>query len=1164
MKTLADLVTVEHRNALSVNVERELDSASPLDGFIVTEQVLDGVRRLLAACETRPRIRAWSVTGPYGAGKSSLAHFLCGLVGRAAEDSERSARRLLKAASPDLASRLAKARRAVDAGDRGFIRAAATAEREPVSSTVARALYRGAEDYWGGRRGRRPDVLHKLHSATVGIQRRGEHPDPRFVLDALDDLIVVAPVLLVVDELGKALEYAADGSREADLYLLQQIAERFSSSDEISGCFLALQHLAFEDYASGLSPARRREWRKIQGRFEDVAFTGGAGHAARLIGGSLCLSGASKPIKAAMKQATRELLSVAPEVRATLDALGPSPAGYPLHPTVVPALAELAGRFGQHDRSLMAFLTSDAPDALPSFLRRAPVEVRPKFLRLPEIYDYYVDGAASLALVGEDAVRLREIRGRISEATAVSDLERRCLKVIGVLNLVGHGRFAASEELVLQAVAGPQLDAQEADLVRDALRQLDRSGLVTHRDFANEYRVWQGSDIDVAQAIAEQREQVKQDVAVHGPPIEQIAVALPPRPAVARRHSQRMEVLRYFETRYEAHVPTERPACDRPDSDGLLLYVLAHETVPRSVPEATVDGRPLIVVATTHVADMTRAAVDAAAGQRVLHLERDLTDVVALAEIRHRAALMQVALSERVEAAFDPCRRGVKCFAAGRPVPIKSDRDFSEVLSHLCDETYHRSPVIRTEMLNRRELTSQGAKTRRELLERMFDAEDHAGLGISGFGPDRAMYESVLAASGVHRERDGILGLGPPHEESGLAPAWDAINSFLDAATEASVGVEQLYHHLMAPPYGMKEGPIPVLLAAALIFRAEDIFVFEEGSFLPRLGPEHFERLVKTPERFVLKRASLLGVRAGVFRDLQKLVGAGSAPPPANVRNPTTLAVVRPLIALLRALPEYSRSTTSVSAGAQSVRHALATTTEPDELLFSALPAACGAEQLTNERAGEYVSALEGALEELSGAYDALLDRLAATLRAAFDTRGPDRALREELRSRARHLIEHVIDRRLRSFLLMAANEEFDDREWLEAIATVLAQKPPGSWTDTDVAVFESAVLEVARPFRRLEVLHLQMATSQQEGFSARRLTMTRPDGTEKSRLVWQEDSRAAALERVLEAALEEAQRIAGADAAEGLLTLLAETVLADDLATTPEMEENSMKRATP
>ena len=1172
MTRLSDIVLIEHRNVRSVNVERELESASPLDGFIVTEQVLDGVRRLLAALQPAPIGRAWSITGPYGAGKSSFAHFLCALLAGETEPAFRRAHRLLAAADAPLAKSIKEARCTLGVMERGFIRAAATAEREPVSSTVARALLRGAEGYWGGRRGRRPNVLHELHSATSGVQR-GEYPDPRFVLDALEQLMSVAPVIVAVDELGKALEFAADRSRESDLYLLQQLAERFSSDEEINGCMLALQHLAFEEYATGLSAARRREWRKIQGRFEDVAFAGGAGHSARLIGASLRLQGPPSGVEPAMKRAAAEFVATAPDVKEVLGALGPQPAGYPLHPTTVPILAELAGRFGQHERSLMAFLTSEAPDALPALLRSTVVAEPPPFVRLPEIYDYFVGAAASMAIMGEDAARLREIRGRVAEATGLSDLEARCAKTIGVLNLAGRGGVRASSELVVQAIAGPDAGQPEEAAISSALDGLVARGLVTFRDFAGEYRVWQGSDFDVAGAIAQSRQQLAQEAVISGPPISHIAVAYPARPLVARRHSQHVDVLRYFEARYVSELPAEPPTCERPDADGLLLYLLATEIPEKGGPSTTADGRPLVMIASRFVSDITEASLDAAATRAVLEASKNLDgDVAARREIRHRAAFAQAALSERVEAAFDPARNGVTCVANGKPVQIYRQRDFSELLSALCDETYHLSPVIRNEMLNRRELTSQGAKTRRELVDRMFTSAAESKLGIDGYGPVRSMYESVLAGTGIHRKRADRLALGAPDSSTGTATAWEAINQFLDEAIDHPVGLDKLYAFLMAPPYGMKEGPIPLLLAAVLIHRSDDVFVFEEGSFLPRLGSEHFERLVKTPGRFAVKRAAMFGVRAGVFRELQQLLVAGSASLPADVRNATTIGVVRPLILLLQALPEFTRTTGRVSPEAQRVREALATTREPDELLFSALPRACGfsgfeATDADDAVESSYISVLKASLDELMTAYDKLLEDLGDTLRMAFDTRGPRHALREELRTRARHLVEHVIDRRLRSFLLVAANEDFDDREWLEALATVLAQKPPGSWSDSDIAIFESVTLELARSFRRVELLHLQTSSAAADGYIGRRITITQPDGTEASQLVWLEEPRSRALDGILDRALAAAARLAGSQGPQRLLALLAERVLTDGASTTqgamPDKEQPRAEAAS-
>ena len=58
--------------------------------------------------------------------------------------------------------------------------------------------------------------------------------DAAFVLGVFDELIEVAPVLIVVDELGKNLEFAAEHAGN-DLYLLQQLAERVSSRSDFSG-----------------------------------------------------------------------------------------------------------------------------------------------------------------------------------------------------------------------------------------------------------------------------------------------------------------------------------------------------------------------------------------------------------------------------------------------------------------------------------------------------------------------------------------------------------------------------------------------------------------------------------------------------------------------------------------------------------------------------------------------------------------------------------------------------------------------------------------------------------------------------------------------------------------------------------------------------------------
>ena len=95
--------------------------------------------------------RAWSLTGPYGAGKSSFALFVHALLGPDDDPARVDAETALRAAEPELLTLMEAGRSAFGTTRRGFIRAAATAQRESISETVTRALTSGAYAYWGFR-----------------------------------------------------------------------------------------------------------------------------------------------------------------------------------------------------------------------------------------------------------------------------------------------------------------------------------------------------------------------------------------------------------------------------------------------------------------------------------------------------------------------------------------------------------------------------------------------------------------------------------------------------------------------------------------------------------------------------------------------------------------------------------------------------------------------------------------------------------------------------------------------------------------------------------------------------------------------------------------------------------------------------------------------------
>jgi hypothetical protein len=72
---------------------------------------------------------------------------------------------------------------------------------------------------------------------------------------------------------------------------------------------------------------------------------------------------------------------------------------------------------------------------------------------------------------------------------------------------------------------------------------------------------------------------------------------------------------------------------------------------------------------------------------------------------------------------------------------------------------------------------------------------------------------------------------------------------------------------------------------------------------------------------------------------------------------------------------------------------------------------------------------------------------------------------------------------------------------WLEALLMVVTDKPPESWVDDDITMFEIKLSDVARRFKNLEALQKEVVAID-AGFDARRITVTRPDGQEINQMV--------------------------------------------------------------
>ena len=252
---LAEQVTVSRRFQRAIRIDTDLDDPSALEGFVCPQSsaaVLEAMAQHLA--ESGQGAFTW--TGPYGSGKSSLAVALSALVG------------------PDANAR----------------QEAASVIGEETAAAVWSAMP-PQKDGWlvlpiVGRRDRPERLVEEaVHAKRLGRGLRSGWSEKQ----AMDALLKIASrnpdntggLIVIIDEMGKLLEGATrDGS---DVYFFQQLAEMASRSD---GRLVAvgILHQAFEEYSYRLSREMRDEWSKIQGRFIDLPVNTGVDEQIGLLG----------------------------------------------------------------------------------------------------------------------------------------------------------------------------------------------------------------------------------------------------------------------------------------------------------------------------------------------------------------------------------------------------------------------------------------------------------------------------------------------------------------------------------------------------------------------------------------------------------------------------------------------------------------------------------------------------------------------------------------------------------------------------------------------------------------------------------------------------------------------------------------------------------------
>lgn len=1063
--SLSEIVGVPDRPSASTNIER--DSLDGIGGYIPNAGSVEAVNIFSAGLG---RGAAMSIIGPYGSGKSTFGMVLGNLAAPSDDPGWKAAYEMLRVAAPDAADRLVASRRRAGLDESGMVRCIATARLEPVAATVLRAASNGAASYFGASYGRGDFAEAVTLRRCVLSLQKGTVPDAVTVSRIVASMAASAPVLLILDEFGKNIEYFADGGSDGDLFLLQDLAEMTGALRGLRLHIVTIQHMALGEYVAGSSATRIKEWAKIQGRFESVHFANSLEHTRALLSSSLKHNaGMSHRI---MEWAVRHSKAAAEEAGVDIPA-HTAASCYPLHPLAVEALPELCSRYGQNGRTLLSFVFGSGPGTVARFIEdgwdgRGALPT----MGADHLYDYFISGSAP-ARVGAAASssRLVEIDTIVRDARVSDETERSVLKAIGLINLTGRsGRLRASMG-VIRCMAG--------DGAERAVGSLESRSVITYRHHADEYRIWQGTDVNIAAKMDAWRQAMRST-----PYPDLMKAAMDPDPVIAARHGMETGTLRVFEPLFgmpEGGIGTEY--------DGAVIYGTDETAVPAS-------ERPVLVSRCMDVSGLAGAAVEVAA-LRALSKDNDIAgDWVARGEVGERLAAAESALGAEFGRAYGAGSTWVYK-TGGRERSVRGTA--SSAASVVSDVAYPDAPLVYNEMINRNRLTSQGSTALYRLMRLMITDEGKERLGLDGWKPERAIYEAIIGENRVHKRTDG--GYRFSRLGGWLRATWKAALDRMQK-TQKAVALPEIYHIWKMPPYGIRDGVMPILVLLIILARRDGLAVYEHGTYVPRINASLAERLVKNPGHFSLKYYPRSAYRAILIKRTAKSLGTDP--------GDGMLGIVGRLVGVVRALPAYTRRTKNLSRRALAVRDAIQRAVEPDTLLFESLPKALGTGHTSgsmNERAaGRFAGGLADAVGELRAAFGSMMEEMKMLLLRETDT--SDRASLVKIAS---ELLPDVSDQRTKVFLGAVSADIPDEQAWINYVGLALTDSPPADWNDEHRRMFSNGLREVAAGFRRLAALRFA-AVSDSFGQPSVLVTITHPDGREERMVLPADDDRVARL----------------------------------------------------
>lgn len=807
----------------------------------------------------------------------------------------------------------------------------------------------------------------------------------------------ISGIYVVYDEFSKYLETSLDRATFEDTKLLQDFAEACNRSGADKQLHLLLiSHKSLSNYIDSNLPKEKVDgWRGVSGRFREIEMVDDANQYYELLGNAILknpknwnawLAERNGYNDRALRRIGSRCVGQGLFDSGVIDMV--THGCFPLHPLTTYLLARMSEKVAQNERTLFTFICSNEESAFGAALDNSEGFIAPDY-----VYSYF-EPLLRKEFYSSPLHKTYELARASMRRVDEHSLECRIIKTIAAIDIVAqYDRVAPTRQTIVDLYTDCGYEPFEVDTALDNLVANDS---IVYLRRSNAYlKLKETSGVRIDSEIADRAERLRSGIAL----TDLLNTMMRGRALYPSRYNEELGIVRYFDCGFanQASVSTWKHG-------------------ERILHDATGDGEVVAICAETpdefeHFKEMAKDALSAKPMTVIVYPRRykDIAEAAyrleAARQLKDEAGDDDI-LAEEYEIVIEDYSEIVDDFIAGFFQPelgrslyyigtsqkkrITRKRRLSEELSALCFETYHDTPRITSEALNKNELTGTAFSSRTKILKALCEKRLARNFGFVGNGQETSMARSAFEKTGL-LDLESATEMPVSKHERGIDKVIATIRLFVENAYEDSFSV--LYDELKGPnlAIGLREGPIPLYLAYVLRQYRDEIKITRNGEERP-FNEMVLDDISRQPERYQLTRLNWTPQMADYLSDLAGMFGCDAE---AASRNDVAEAIRLWYVEL----PQVTRNS--------RYDHARSGRTEPisktraaffkairgieadsNVFLFEKLPKVFGHEAGTKD----LTSAISVEKEECDSYLNDVVDRIARELVVLFDPCADDSA----------------------------------------------------------------------------------------------------------------------------------------------------------------------------